>query len=274
MFEIFLVIFKMSFVEILYLTGVILVAGFILGVMERVSSDFMQRAIGRKGVMITAWLGTPVHEIGHALMCIIFRHNITDIKLLNTKTDTEVLGYVKHSYNPNSLYQRIGNLFIGLGPIFSGTAALITALYLLLPKSFNIYKTYLVQGINSDKIDKELLNSILSAGVTLTKSIFTVQNISNIYFWIFLLIAICVASHIALSKADMIGAKDGLIVLFVLIFVVNIIMRYFSINTANYIVKLSRYNAHLIGFLMIAFIFSAFTLVISLVCYGIVLLKR
>jgi hypothetical protein len=264
----------MSFVEILYLVGVILVVGFILGIMERVSNDFMQRAFGRNGIMITAWLGTPVHEIGHALMCIVFRHNITNIKLLNTKSDTEVLGYVKHSYNPNSLYQRIGNLFIGLGPIFSGTASLITALYLLLPKSFNTYKTYLVQGINSDKIGKDLLNSILSAGITLTKSIFTIQNISNICFWIFLLIAICVASHIALSKADMIGAKDGLIVLFVLIFLVNIVLRYFSINTVNYIVKLSRYNAHLIGFLMIALVFSAFTLVISLVCYGIALFKR
>lgn len=274
MSEFFLVIFKMSFIEILYLIGVILIAGFILGIMERISNDFMQRVFGRKGVMITAWLGTPVHEIGHALMCLIFRHNITEIKLLNTKNDTEVLGYVRHSYNPNSLYQRIGNLFIGLGPIFSGTISLIAALYLLLPKSFNIYKTYLVQGINSDKIDKNLLGSVFHAGTTLTKSIFTAHNISNINFWVFLVIAICIASHIALSKADMIGAKDGLIVLFVLIFVVNIIMGYFSINTANYITKLSRYNAHLIGFFIIAIIFSAFTLVISSLCYGIALLRR
>lgn len=274
MSEFFFIVFKMSFIEIAYLIGVILIVGFMLGIMEGLSNNFMQRALGRKGVMLTAWLGTPVHEIGHALMCIIFKHNITEIRLLNTRSDSEVLGYVRHSYNPNSLYQRVGNLFIGLGPIFSGTASLIIALYLLLPKAFNTYKVFLVQGINRDKIDKGTISSIFSAGTTLTKSIFTVPNISNINFWIFLIIAICIASHIALSKADMNGAKDGLLVLFILIFMVNIIMRYFSINTTNYIIRLSRYNAHLIGFLIIALIFSAFTLVFSLLCYGIASLKR
>lgn len=269
-----LTVLKMSVIEMLYLVGLLILVGLILGLFEKVSNDFMQRALGRKGILITAWLGTPIHELGHAIMCIIFNHKITKVKLLNTKYENGVLGYVEHSYNPNSLYERIGNLFIGLGPIFSGTASLILGLYFLLPHSFNIFKRYLVQGINNDKIDKNLVNSLMNAGGNLLKSIFTYSNLSNGGFWIFIIIAICVSSHIALSKADIKGAEDGILVMFVVIFIVNLLLRYFSINTAHYVIQLGRYNAHLIGFLIIALMFSAFTLVISTLCYGIASIKR
>lgn len=262
-----LTVLKTSIIEIFYLTGLILLAGLILGLFERLSNDFMQKSLGRKGILITAWLGTPIHEIGHALMCIIFNHRITKMKLLNTRMENGVLGYVEHSYNPSSLYQRIGNLFIGLGPIFSGIASLIIGMYFLLPHSFSIFKGYLIHGINNDKIDGSLVNSLLNASLNLFKSIFTVNNISSLSFWFFIIIAICVSSHIALSKVDIKGAQDGFLVLFFLIFILNFILRYFSISTTHYIIQLSRYNAHLIAFLLIALMFSTFTLAISFLCY-------
>lgn len=267
MINLLLTVFKISLIEMLYLTGLILVAGLVLGFFERLSNTFMQRSLGWKGILITAWLGTPVHELGHAFMCLVFNHKIRDMKLLNTRYENGVLGYVEHSYDQNSLYERIGNIFIGLGPIFSGTASLILGLYFLLPHSFAAFKKYLVHGINNDKIDSNLVNSLLKAGGALLKSIFTISNLSSINFWIFIIIAICVSSHIALSKPDIKGAEDGLITLFVLIFIINLALRYFSISTANYMIQLGRYNAHLIAFLMIALIFSAFTLAVSFLCY-------
>jgi len=265
--SILITVLKMSLIEMLYLTGLIILVGLILGFLERLSNNFMQRALGRKGVLITAWLGTPIHELGHALMCLIFNHNITKIKLLNIKDHSEVLGYVEHSYNKNNLYQRIGNLFIGLGPVFSGTASLILALYLLLPHSFAVFKRFLIQGINSDKIDINILSSLIKSGAPLLKSIFTANNLGNPLFWIFMIVAICISSHIALSKADIKGAGDGFIVLFVLILIINFLLRVFSINSTDYIITLERYNAHLMAFLMIALIFSAITLIISIIFY-------
>ena len=262
-----LTVSKMSVIEILYLTGLLILVGFILGLLERLSNNFMQRAIGRKGILITAWLGTPIHEMGHALMCLIFNHNITKMRLLNINSENDVLGYVEHSYNKNNLYQRIGNLFIGLGPIFSGTASLILALYILLPHSFAVFKKFLVQNINNDKIDVTLLKSLLESGGTLFKSIFIANNLGNPLFWIFIIIAICVSSHIALSKADINGAEDGFMVLFVFIFIINLLLRIFSVNTTHYIITLGRYNAHLMGFLMIALLFSAITLMISIILF-------
>lgn len=269
-----LTVLKISLIEMLYLTGLMLLAGLILGLFERLSDDFMQRSLGRKGILITAWLGTPIHEIGHAFMCVIFNHKITSIKLLDTRFENGVLGYVEHSYDQNNLYQRIGNIFIGMGPIFSGTASLILSLYFLLPHSFETFKTYLVHGINNDKIDSNLISELLKSGGTLLRSIFTMNNVVNVNFWIFIIIAICISSHIALSKPDIKGAEDGLIVLFTLIFIINLVLRYFSISTTHYIIQLGRYNAHLIAFLMIALIFSFFTLAVSFLCYMMFAVKR
>jgi len=267
MSEILLSVLKISIIEIFYLTGLILIAGLILGVFERTSNNLMQRSLGRKGIFITAWLGTPIHEIGHAVMCVIFNHNITRIKLLNTKSENGVLGYVEHSYNPSSLYQRIGNLFIGLGPIFSGIGALIAGMYFVVPSSFKVFKSYLLAGINNDKIDMNLAGSIFRASGVLVKSIFSTNNLTSINFWIFIIVAICISSHIALSRADISGAKDGFIVLFVLIFIINFLLRYFSISTSHFIIQLGRYNAHLIAVLLIAIIFSGFTLAVSFIVY-------
>jgi hypothetical protein len=262
-----LALLKISIIEMIYLMGLIILSGLILGLFERLSNDFMQRSLGRRGIFITAWLGTPIHEIGHAIMCILFKHKITNMKLLNTKSENGTLGYVEHSYDPSDIYQTIGNLFIGIGPIFSGIASLIIAMYLLLPHSFDVFKGYLVYGINNDKMDINLMNSIVSAGSILFKSIFAANNLLNFNFWIFVAIAVCISSHIALSKADIKGAQSGFVTLFTLIFIINVIIRYFSISTTHFIIQLGRYNAHLMAFLIIALIFSAFTLVISMLCY-------
>lgn len=258
---------KVTIIQMIHFTSLILCVGLILGLFEKISKRFMQRSLGRKGIFITAWLGTPIHEIGHAIMCILFNHKIVDIKLLNTKDESGVLGYVKHSYNKNSLYQRIGNLFIALGPIFSGTASLILGLYFLVPESFQTLKKYIVYGIISDKIDNNLAISLLNLAKILLKGVFSIKNLYDAKFWIFIIIAICVSSHIALSKADIENGKDGFLVLFIFIFIVNIVLVYFSVNTTQYKLQLIRYNVYLSVFLMIAIIFSIFSLAISFLCY-------
>lgn len=61
-------VLKISTIEMFYLVGLITLTGFILGVFERLSNSFMQKSFGRKGILVTAWLGTPVHEVG-MLLC-------------------------------------------------------------------------------------------------------------------------------------------------------------------------------------------------------------
>ncbi|MDR3490768.1 MAG: hypothetical protein P4M12_01845 [Gammaproteobacteria bacterium] len=64
---------------------------------ERKANRYFFAAYGMKGILATAWLGTPIHELGHALMCLIFAHKIKDIKLLTLNQADGTLGYVSHS---------------------------------------------------------------------------------------------------------------------------------------------------------------------------------
>lgn len=67
-----------------------------------------------------SFIGTPVHEFSHMIMCLIFSHKIEKFCLLNLNPNSEVLGYVHHSYNKKNIIERIGNFFIGTAPIFIG----------------------------------------------------------------------------------------------------------------------------------------------------------
>jgi hypothetical protein len=266
--EVILIVFKMSIVELFYLVGLIILTGLILGLCEGLSNNFLQKSfMGERGVFITAWLGTPVHEIGHAVMCIVFKHEVIEMKLLNTRSESGVLGYVNHRYNPTSIYQSIGNLFIGLGPIYSGIASLITLMYLLIPNTFTELKNFMEKGIDFNKVDSNLITGSFKASTVLIKNIFTYDNLVSLRFWIFIAAAICISSHMALSKADMKGALHGLIVLFIMIFIVTFMVRYFGVSTERYTAWIMKYNTHLTAFLIVALVFSSITLIFSLLCY-------
>ncbi|BDZ31610.1 hypothetical protein RA086_10320 [Lactiplantibacillus sp. WILCCON 0030] len=78
-------------------------------------------------------LGIVIHELSHLIMAVIFRHGIQSVRLLklphlnqtNGADDDLVLGYVNHTWSQASFYQSIGNLFIGVAPIFGCTASLL-----------------------------------------------------------------------------------------------------------------------------------------------------
>ncbi len=67
----------------------------------------------------------PIHELSHALACLVFRHKITGIRLVSF--DGGLGGYVNHSWNAKSLYQRLGLFFIAIAPLLTAIALLYTA---------------------------------------------------------------------------------------------------------------------------------------------------
>lgn len=272
--EQFLVVaFKQSILEMISLVGLLIVIGLILGLMERKANSYFFAAFGYKGILATAWIGTPVHEMGHALMCVIFGHKIMDMRLLMIDRADGTLGYVTHSYNRRSVYQSVGNFFIGIAPIISGISALLLSLYYLLPNSFKVFEVYLQEGVMTKPFDLTLFKGFASASVVLTQSIFTLSNLLNPHFWIFLLIAISVSSHMALSGADINGAAHGLVSLYVLLFILTIMGSFMHANAYSYISQVARYNAYILAFSALALIFSLFTLVLSFITYQIKVAK-
>lgn len=261
--DLFITILKTSIIELLYLTALIIAIGLLLGILEKGTNRNMQRAFGMKGIMTFAFIGTPIHELGHAIMCIIFGHKITRMKLIDTHSRNGVLGYVEHSYNPNNIYQRVGNFFIGIGPIISGIFVLIVGLHFLLPQSFVMFQNHLKSNSNYNILDIKLIEGSMLASIGLIKSIFVLNNFTKIGFWLFIILAFCVSSHIALSKPDIKGALDGFIFLFIVIFVINFISHYLNINTYDYLLRIGKYNAYVASFLIMALVFSIISFVVS-----------
>lgn len=246
-------------IETLYLTGMIILIGFILGILRNSSLKNFIRSFGSNAIMVTGFIGVPIHELSHALLALLFRHSITDIKLLQKPDGNGTLGYVRHSYNPNSIYQQVGNFFIGIAPIFGGLISLIALMKILLPHSYDEFIKISINNLNVTNLNIRAIEGILNSYFKLIENIFTYSNFKNPLFFLFLFVSICISSHISLSKADIKGASKGLGVIFVVLFILNLC------GLTNYISILSviKYNIVLTGFLIVALLFSLITYIFS-----------
>lgn len=263
----FISLLMISVLQLVYLLGVFVAVGFLLGFLERLSTTYLVRAFGRKGILFTSWIGTPIHEIGHLIMAILFRHKILKVKLWQWNDPNGVLGYVSHSYNPKSIYQRAGSFFIGIAPVFSGITALIISMYWLVPQSYQVFHFYLETQVQAGQINTNTIETMLIASFTLCKSLFSFSSFLTPSFWLFLVLAISISSHIALSRADMKESYHGLMMIFGLLVLWNIVAGYIGIDSQEMIVAISTYNAYVLAFSSIAIIFSSITLGVSYLLY-------
>ncbi|WP_413627753.1 hypothetical protein R4B61_00740 [Fructilactobacillus vespulae] len=109
----------------IFLTVALVGLPLLIGVICHYLAGFVQRYLVNnfsfKSQYWIGGLGVIIHELGHAIFCIIFGHQIQSLKLLNFKHPEDgSLGSVSNSYNRNSWYQSMGSFFIGLAPLFSG----------------------------------------------------------------------------------------------------------------------------------------------------------
>ena len=224
------IILSKTIIDLFRLFGSIIIFGFILYVLSSVTRRIFAKTLGSKTeVYITGWIGTPIHELSHALFCIIFRHKINDIKLFNSKSDT--IGYVLHSYDSRSWYQQMGNFFIGVAPIIIGTFIVYLLFMLLAPElKNNIFEMPNLKY--KQMFNSEILSVIyysISNIFIYTYNIFMniIRNFAiyfpfkSITFWIFLYLSISIASHMELSPADISHAWKGIIVIFALSLIIN-----------------------------------------------------
>jgi len=246
--------------DTLYMTGMIIIVGFILGFLRKHSIENFQKSFGWNAVAVTAVIGVPIHEISHAIIGILFGHKITKLVLLQKKDESGVLGYVNHAYNQNNVYQQAGNFFIGIAPIFGGIFAIIALMHTIIPKTYNEFITISMNNLHITKISSATLNGILNSYIDLIRIIFSIKNFTNPYFLLFLFLAICISSHISLSSADIKGASKGLFIIFFIILILNA----FGISKFVMAESILKYNIVLIGFLIVSLIFSSITYFVSL----------
>jgi hypothetical protein len=256
-----------TFAYTVYLTGMIILTGLLLGILRTNSIKNFQKSFGSKAVMLTGFIGVPIHELSHTIFALVFGHKVTSIKLFQKPDENGIMGYVNHTYNPLSIYQQIGNFFIGVAPIFGGTISIIVLMRFIIPKAYIQFMHILMKNLYITTLNKATIDGILISYGGLIKSIFSLRNFTNQYFFIFLLIAICISSHMSLSSADIKGASRGIGIIFLIFLILNI----FSLSKYIVAINLIKYNILLIGFFIVAVILSIITFLLSLF---LVLIKR
>ncbi len=216
-------------------------------------------------VYLTGWIGTPVHESGHAVFCLLFGHRIRAIKFFNPNSVDGTLGYVDHSYNPNSFFQLIGNFFIGAGPVIFGSFVLYALMYYLLP-NYREIANLMSNNVSSHIGFFELFKnsgSMLLFGLDLSKKVFAVSNFGSITFWIFIYLSLCVSSHIQLSPADLNGMWYGFGAIVSIFLGINLLTTLFGIDITDLIVRISRYTGEVTGLFILAILISIGNFVLS-----------
>jgi hypothetical protein len=238
-------------------------------------------------VRLTGWFGVPVHELGHALFCLLFRHKITEIKLYIPDPEDDTLGYVKHAWNPDSRFQSVGNFFIAIGPMLLGVLVLWMMSYFMVPdftETFSIawrQNAEMAQDARSGNVLSLLVAFCISVAEIL-RSMFFSENIETWQFWVLLYFSICVASHMGLSPSDIKSAKSGLIAIVLIVLVLNFIVsileiiglpsiagqhwRYIALET--YVPFVNGLLGALGALLMYALIISGLHFAISYICLG------
>ena len=185
--------------------------GLLIHFISQLTFKSLERSFGRTGTYLVAWLGTPIHELGHALFCVIFMHKIVEIEFFKPDPLTGTLGYVYHKWNRSNPWQVLGNFFIGIGPVILGCVVLFATFYFLVPNSYQVWDYIIarVKEIDSSYSVGSYFEILGGSSFAMTKLIFTISNLTSWSFWIFCYLSICVASNIRLSLSDAKGALSG-----------------------------------------------------------------
>ncbi len=210
--------------------GVFLVPGLVLALIMNYQSEFVVRhallTMGyRPYLVLFGWLGTIVHELGHVIFCIIFRHKIISMKLFSPDRETGILGYVEQTYDSKSVYQLIGNFFIGVGPIILGTAIICLLSYLLLgldpfvlADKFNMASSY----IPSWGALLQIFQILWTSSTSMLFELFSWHNLSSWQLYLFIYLAFAIGSSITLSPSDIKASLKGSGVILILILIFNL----------------------------------------------------
>lgn len=250
-----LTLFKAVAIQLITALGIFFVFGYILAKLQEWTQNNYYRSVGWKGILWTAWFGTPIHELGHVFFAKLFHHKIERVSLFKPNQKTGNLGHVSHNYNRFSLYQRIGNFFVGAAPMLFGSAVLIILLYFLVPNAKEAFRP-----LSTEQTSPLII--LISLKTTLLK-LFSVANLSSWKFWLFLYLSFCVASHISPSKQDLKNMWRGFAWLTLILILINVITLFVQINLTNYIINVNKYLGLIFGIFTYATAISLIHLILS-----------
>ncbi len=260
--------------QLLILFGPLLVVGFLIAFFEKMSNKMLMKVFSFKAVIYTTgWLGTPVHETGHALFCLLFGHKISEFvpfKPERNESGGYTLGYVKHSCKGN-LWNNIGYLFIGTGPIILGSTIIALLIWLLLPGGSGFFSTLHGHASGADLTFIGYGTMLWETVKSTVEVIFWSDGWSTYghwQFWVFFVVASCISLHMSLSPPDLKSAWKGAGIIALIFLVVNIVL--VAIGQTDYMKYFSAYIMFAAGVLFVGLILSFVTMILILLFTGLI----
>lgn len=235
---------------------------FCLTIVNRSTKRLLANAFSINSQVYFGFLGIFLHELSHYLMAKLFGHQIVAVRFLKLphmaseadengmqSSRDRALGYVNHTWNQRNFYQVLGNLFIGIAPIFGCTLALLGFARLLVPNLFGA------------------IISLLQSPLTVDWSTFFLTLTDGHQSWLLWLIFIIISLSISiggfdLSQADLKNSWQGLISFVLLIILLTLIFTFIGLSTW-WLKVISQFG-------IIILIVLGYSLAISLVAHGLV----
>ena len=230
---------RFEFQFLLFLLSVVVVSALFSKIIYSTYFKFF----GSKGIWLSGWLGVSVHELSHALLCLVFRHKITKISLFKPGKDPNA-GFVMHTFNQKSLYQTLGNFFISFAPVF--IAPLLAALLYYWLVSINLPHSNLLQSTDwlaLTRLAKLFYAQLCSAGYPAI-------------IWLYL--AACLSAHMNLSPEDLQVSLKGGVIFLVLLYPLLVILLFFDrLSIPHYLAGLAElWLSFFILLLLVIFLIS------------------
>lgn len=251
--------------QLLILLGPMVFLAFIMYFITRWERDLGSLVFNWKIWVYGTFLGTVVHELGHAIAAILFGHRIVEIKLFDPDPDTGTLGYVKHAYNPANLYHRIGNFFIGIGPVILGPLVIYLALLALVgAEVFAPLQNVKIGTLSFTSLEslRAMLEQVVGGVLTMFRALFTPEHLASWQFYVFLYLAVSIGSHVQLSPPDIKGAASGFLVLVALVFIFNLATVWTGAIAGRYVGVVAQSYSFFYGVLLFTIVLNLALLVL------------
>lgn len=184
----------------------------LLHLQERAVSRYVAHRLGWRAVLLTGWLGVPLHELSHLVTAKLFGHRVVAFKLFDPDPVSGTLGYVRHAYARRSAWQIAGTFFVAVAPVAAGALALGALLAWMIPPGDRSGFGWAVT--RTAATPEAFLLELGAAACTAGEAIWRHRTL-----WLPLQVYLCVAvaCHMAPSRSDFAGAWPGLLVLALLL---------------------------------------------------------
>lgn len=236
---------------------------------ERIIQNRLSTRFGWNSVLWTGWLGTPIHESSHVLMCPVFRHRVDEVAFFEPDRQSGRLGYVRHSFHQGNWFEEMGNLFIGVAPLIGGSLVLLTLLTLFYPDAANAAWTATSATDNhlsapleidtgsvndSSASPSRVWHQLWLRTSAMVSQLMNVDNWTQPRWWVFLYLVLCVGSHMAPSKSDYQGALKGSLITAAVFIAALVILTMLQVDAESFADGIAAVGAPLISVLALAMV--------------------